>query len=254
MPVLPGAESWSHDGAPTGVLLCHGFTGNPQSLRPWGGHLAAAGHAVELPRLPGHGTTWQDLNRVSWQEWYACVDEALTRLRETCATVVVGALSMGGCLALRLAEERPADVAGLVLVNPWVRFDQRGARFLPVARRLTPSLAGVGSDIKKPGVVELAYGRVPLHALASVTQMFADVVPRLGSVTQPLLLLRSAVDHVVRPSSSRLVLESVSSTDVTEIVLPDSYHVATLDNDADRIETESLAFIDRLARVGGERR
>ena len=252
MAVLAGAEPFRHSGGPVGVLLCHGFTGSPQSMRPWGEYLAAAGYSVELPLLPGHGTTWQDMNRTTWQEWYAAVDEALTRLRGHCSTTFVAGLSMGGCLALRLALERPADVAGLVLVNPAVRFEDRRLRLLPVLRRVTPSVAGIGSDIAKPGSVELAYTRTPLHALASNLAMCADVVPRLPNVTQPLLLLRSAVDHVVPASSSALILRTVSSSDATEIVLPDSYHVATLDHDADRIVKESLAFIGRLPGVGGE--
>jgi carboxylesterase len=252
--VLPGAESWSHAGAGVGVLLCHGFTGTPQSLRPWGEHLAAAGYSIELPLLPGHGTSWQDMNRRTWQEWYGCVDAALSTLRERCSTTFVAGLSMGGCLALRLALERPADVAGLILVNPAVRFENRLLPALPLLRRITASVAGIGSDIKKPGALESAYDRTPLHALASNLAMCADVVPRLPNVTQPMLLLRSATDHVVPASSSALILRTVSSSDATQIVLEDSYHVATLDNDADRIVKESLAFISRLSGVGGERR
>lgn len=254
MPVVPGTESWSQVGAGVGVLLCHGFTGSPQSLRPWGEQLAGAGYSVELPLLPGHGTTWQDMNRTTWQDWYGCLDEALTRLRGHCSTTFVAGLSMGGGLALRLALERPADVAGIVVVNPSVRFEDRRLALLPLLRRITPSVAGIGSDIKKPGVRELAYDRTPLHALASHVALNADVAPRLSRITQPLLLLRSAEDHVVPASSSALVLHSVSSSDVTEIVLPDSFHVATLDNDADRIAKESLAFIGRLSAAGGEPR
>src|SRR5262249_61661789 len=62
-PVLPGAEPFDHAGGPVGVLLCHGFTGSPQTLRGWADYLAAQGLTVSLPRLPGHGTTWQDLAR-----------------------------------------------------------------------------------------------------------------------------------------------------------------------------------------------
>ena len=73
MPVLPGAEPFTHDGGSTGVLLCHGFTGSPKSMRPWAEYLAAEGLSVSLPRLPGHGTRWQDANTVTWRDWYSAM-------------------------------------------------------------------------------------------------------------------------------------------------------------------------------------
>jgi carboxylesterase len=232
------------------VLFCHGFTGTPQSLRTWAEQVAAAGYSVELPRLPGHGTSWQDMNRTTWQDWYRAVDDAFTRLGTSCTTIFVAGLSMGAALALRLAQQHGDAVSGLVLVNPAVKVENRALTLLPILRRITGSVAGIGSDIKKDGPVELAYDRTPLNALSSMLTMYADVVNHLPDVRQPVLLLRSAVDHVVPASSSRLVLDRLSSSDVTEIVLEDSYHVATLDNDADRIVKESLAFIGRLS--GGE--
>ncbi|HEY6794468.1 MAG TPA: alpha/beta fold hydrolase [Kineosporiaceae bacterium] len=250
---MPGAESWSHAGGPVGVVLCHGFTGTPQSVRPWGEQLAAAGCSVEAPLLPGHGTSWRDMNRTGWEDWYARVDAALDTLTGHCSTIFAAGLSMGGCLALRLAEHRSREIAGLILVNPAVTLENPMLPLLPVIRRITGSFPGIASDIKKEGVAEVAYDRVPLNALASFLRLQADVVTRLSDVTQPVLLLRSAVDHVVPASSSRLVVERISSADLTEIVLEDSFHVATLDNDADRIVKESLAFISRLAGVGGER-
>jgi len=93
-------------GRPLGVLLLHGFSGSPASMKPWAQFLGEKGYAVEVPRLPGHGTRWQDLNKVAWTDWYAEAERALDRLRDTTEAVVVGALSMGGSVALRLAEER----------------------------------------------------------------------------------------------------------------------------------------------------
>ncbi len=104
MPVMPGAEPFHHDGGSVGVLLCHGFTGTPQSLRPWAEHLAAAGLTVALPRLPGHGTTLAEANLTHWEDWYAELDRPLAQLRERCDEVFVMGLSMGGTLAIRLAE------------------------------------------------------------------------------------------------------------------------------------------------------
>lgn len=250
MAILPGAEPFSHDGSDIGVLVCHGFTGTPQSMLPVAAHLADAGYTVRLPRLPGHGTTWQELNRTRWQDWYATVNEAFTELRGRCAQVAVVGLSMGGTLATRIAEEHGPRVSGLVLMNPAYRLDDIRLKALPLLQHLLGSMAGVGNDIKRVGgPAELAYTRVPLRALYSQTQMWSTVVRDLPEVTQPVLLLRSAVDHVVPASSSTLLLSRISSTDVTEIVLRDSYHVMTLDNDAPRVLTETAAFIERVTRA-----
>jgi carboxylesterase len=228
------------------VLLLHGFSGSPASMRPWAESLAERGYAVEVPLLPGHGTRWQDLNRVVWTDWYAEAELALDRLRAGAEAVVVGALSMGGSVALRLAEERGADVAGLVLVNPFVSSTRKELLVLPALSRVVPSLKGVVNDIKKPGQDEIGYDRLPLKGLAAVTRMWRAVVPDLARVTQPVLYFRSEVDHVIDASSSPTVLGAISSRDVEERILTDSFHVATLDNDAPRIFEESAAFVARV--------
>ena len=233
-------------GRPIGVLLVHGFSGSPASMRPWGEALAAKGYAVEVPRLPGHGTKWQDLNQVAWTDWYAEAERALDRLRADCEAVVVGGLSMGGSVALRLAEVRGADVAGVVLVNPFVSSTRKELKALPVLKHVVPALKGVTNDIKKPGQDELGYPKLPLKGLAAVMDMWKVVVPDLGRVTQPLLYFRSSEDHVIDASSSPTVLRAVSSVDVEERLLTNSYHVATLDHDAERIFEESAAFVARV--------
>ena len=246
MPVIPGAEPISHDGGRVGVVLSHGFTGSPAALRPWAEHLTAAGHTVRVPRLPGHGTTWQEMNRTRWQDWYAAVDAAFRELHEACDVVVVGGLSMGGTLATRLAQEHGPRVRGLMLVNPAYKLDDIRLRALPVLQTVLPSLPGIGNDIKQAGQDELCYDRVPLKALWSQTKLWSTVVRDLPEVTQPVIVWHSVEDHVVPTSSSELLLSRISSQDVTEHILHDSYHVATLDHDAPRIFEQSVAFIERL--------
>ena len=247
MAILPGAEPFSHDGsAEIGVLLCHGFTGSPQSMAPWGDRLADAGFTVTCPLLPGHGRTWQEMNRTGWPDWYREVDQAFEDLRTRCRSVFVMGLSMGGTLSLRLAERHGAEVAGLVLVNPSILTLRKDAAFLPVLSKVLPSMPGISNDIKKPDATELAYRRLPLRAAASLSKLWQVVRGDLERVEQPLLLLRSSVDHVVEPENARTVLAGVSSTDVREVVLADSYHVATLDNDADTIFAKSVEFAQRV--------
>jgi carboxylesterase len=234
-----------------GVLLCHGFTGNPSSLRPWAHAIADAGHTVSLPRLPGHGTTWKEMGRTRWADWLGEAGAAFTALRNRSRIVVVGGLSMGGALALALAERHGAEVDGLVLVNPAVKVDDPRLVALPVVRWIAPWLPPVGNDIKKPGVTEDAYDRIPPHALHSMLAGYRDVVADLPSVDQPLLLFRSPDDHVVPPASSALVLDRIVSADTEEVLLTDSYHVATLDNDAPLIFEGTLKFVGRIS--GGAR-
>ncbi|PRH80965.1 esterase [Streptomyces solincola] len=251
MPVLPGAEPFRHEGGEVGVLLCHGFTGSPQSLRPWARYLADRGLTVSLPLLPGHGTRWQDMQLTGWQDWYAEVDRELRALTARCRRVFVLGLSMGGALALRLAARHGDAVAGVAVVNPANKVHGAGVRVLPVVRHLVPSQPGLVGDIAKEGVVELGYDRVPLHAAYSLVRFLRLVDTELPQVTQPVLLMHSAVDHVVPPVDSARVLGRISSLDVTEVVLEQSYHVATLDHDAERIFEESHAFIGRLAAGAG---
>ncbi len=246
MEIMVGAEPFAHDGSRTGVLVCHGFTGTPQSMRPLADRFAQEGMTVRLPRLPGHGTTWQDLNRTRWPDWYACVDAALTELTARCDHVAVAGMSMGGTLATMLAQEHPDVVEGLVLINPALPFRDPRLFALPVLQHVVPSIAAIGGDIKKPGVAETAYDRTPLKALHSQIGMWKRVTRDLPSITAPVLLMHSPDDHVVRPEASDLFLARISSTDVTETLLENSFHVATLDHDAPLIEDEAVSFVRRV--------
>ncbi|MEJ2870831.1 alpha/beta fold hydrolase [Actinomycetospora sp. OC33-EN08] len=247
MPVMPGAEPFSADpeGAEIGVVLAHGFTGSPQSMRPWGEHLTAAGFAVRGPRLPGHGTHWRDMQATRWPDWYGEIARATDELLARYDTVLVFGLSMGGTLTLRIAEEYGSAIAGICLVNPSVTTLRRDAAFARYLARLWPWAPGVANDVAKPGVTELGYDRVPLRAFVSLTELWTTVRADLARVTSPVLLYRSTDDHVVEPVNARLVLDGVSATDVAEVVLHDSYHVATLDHDALTIFTGSTEFARR---------
>jgi carboxylesterase len=244
---MPGAEAFDFPGkgpdGRTGVLLVHGFTGTPMSMRPWGEHLAEAGFAVRCPLLPGHGTSWQDCNASTHDQWTATVGEAFDALAADCDRVFVAGLSMGGALATRFAEVRPDDLAGLLLVNPSLFTQRLDAKLLPMIARVTGSWAPIASDIKKPGITELAYPKLPTRALMQLRKLWAVTRADLARVTAPVIVFHSRVDHVVEPINSRVLLDGVSSEDTTEVVLDDSYHVATLDNDAPLIFAGSVDWI-----------
>lgn len=255
MSVAPHAEPFFAAGEPdensgrrVGILLSHGFTGSPASMVPWGRHLAGLGFGVAVPRLPGHGTTWQEMNRTGWHDWYDELNRAFEKLKSEHDDVVVGGMSMGGGLVLKLAADRGRDVSGVMLVNAAVASSNKQLLAVPVLKRVIPSMPGIGNDIKKPGQDEHGYDRVPLKALGSMLAGWKAVREELPKVTQPIIHFRSAEDHVVDPSSSQIIASKVSSLEVEERILENSYHVATLDNDAPAIFEESVEFIRRVTR------
>ncbi|MDP9435612.1 MAG: alpha/beta fold hydrolase [Actinomycetota bacterium] len=244
--LLPGAEPWESGDGPAGVLVVHGFTGNPQSMRPLAEAFAAAGLAVSLPLLPGHGTRVEDMLDTGWADWSAAAEAAYDRLAARCAAVAVAGLSMGGTLALWLATRRP-DVRGLVLVNPFAdaeepRWQDTVASLRSVA---APFVPGIGSDIAEEGSVESAYPLTPVQPLLDLHAAVTDLRAALGQVRCPVLLLTSPQDHVVAPASSDLVARAVAGP-VERVALERSFHVATLDHDAPLVEQRAVEFVRRV--------
>ena len=246
-PFVAPADADAAGGRRVGVLLVHGFTGSPASIRPWAEHLNAQGYAVSVPLLPGHCTSWQELNKLTFADWYAEAERAFEKLQSECDQVFVGGLSMGAFIGLKLAVEKGREVAGLVLVNPAINSDRKDVKLLPVLKHVVPAFPAIGNDIKKPGVDERAYSKTPLKAISTLFHEFKVVRAQLAEVTQPMLVFRSRVDHVLDPSSGRIIMSTVSSRDLEERILEDSYHVATLDNDAGTIYADSAEFIRRVS-------
>jgi carboxylesterase len=248
-PIIPGAEPWSSAGGSHGVLVLHGFTGNPQSMRPLAEAVGAAGFTVELPLLPGHGTSIEDMLPTRWEDWSAAAEDAYQVLAARCDKVVVTGLSMGGTLSCWLAERHP-EIAGVAVVNPLV--DPPAEEYRELIRGLLADgsevVDGIGSDIAMEGSEEAAYAGSPLNAALSLFEGVDLVATRLGEIRCPALLLSSRVDHVV-PVESGDVFESSVSGPVERVYLERSFHVATLDWDAPLIEERVVAFAGRV--LGG---
>lgn len=230
-----------------GVLVLHGFTGNPTSVEGLASAFAAEGLEVEMPLLPGHGTVLSDMVPTRWADWVAAADAAFTRLAGRVDRMLIAALSMGGGLACRLAVDHPDGVAGLVLVNPIV--EPPGEALFDILRasiaqgiEVTP---GIGSDIAKPGSTELAYDGAPLAPALSMYEGLRELAPRLGEIRCPVLLFNSPQDHVVPPSNSDFLAAAVSGP-VERVPCERSYHVATMDWDKEMIEERAVDFARKL--------
>jgi carboxylesterase len=226
----------------TGALVLHGLTGSTESVAGLAAALKEAGFDVEAPMLPGHGTSPEDLAGHGWADWRAATEEAFGRLAARCGPVVAVGLSVGGALAAALAAAHP-EVAALAVVNPLVdppapEFRQVLEGFLAAGEAFLP---GVGGDIADPDATEVAYDRLPVAALLSLSHGLEALGPRLAGIRCPVLLLTSRHDHVVPVASSDLLAGAVSGP-VERVWLENSGHVATLDLDRDELERRVVAF------------
>jgi carboxylesterase len=183
------------------------------------------------------------MSRTGWQDWYGEAERAFAELSDKCEQVFVVGISMGACLAFRLAETQGAKVSGLVVVNPSLAPDTKLFLLAPVLKHVVRSLRGIADDIKRPGATEGGYKRVPVKSAATLPAMWKTTARHLNEVTQPVLVYRSTVDHVVGPASMKVLSAALPDAEVRP--LPDSYHVATLDNDAQAIFDGTLAFINK---------
>jgi carboxylesterase len=248
-PVLPGAEPWSSPGGgPHGALVLHGFTGNPRSVRPVAEALADAGFAVELPRLPGHGTHLEDLLHTRLGDWRAeaerCLGVLRNRLPHDGRIVVVG-LSMGGVLTVMLGLAHD-DLAGLVCINTPVELPPDMA---PAIEAMLESgqetMDSIGGDIADPEADEQSYDATPLRPLLSLLEAESDIRPRLGEIRVPVLIITSRQDHVVPPSNSDMLAAALSGP-VERLWLEHSYHVAPIDLDRRLVADTVVDFARRV--------
>lgn len=237
---LPGSGSRGR----IGVLVLHGFLGSPISIEPWARGLHEADFTVSAPRLAGHGSSWQELNETTWQDWYESAEQAFLELKAQCESIFVAGFSMGGALALRLAEIRGSEIDGVIALNPSIGDDRLIFKAIPLLKYLVPTVKNGPSDIAKPGAPAHIYDRTPLRALDSLRALWRRVRPDLYLVDLPLMVAYSENDHTVNPKWAQYVLDNVYSPTVRELIFERSFHNVSLDYDAPELIAESIAFIE----------
>ncbi|MDP9728019.1 alpha/beta hydrolase [Alicyclobacillus tolerans] len=242
-PLMQGAEPFFLHGDSIGVLLQHGFTGTTHSMRYVGEQLAKSGFTVHAPRLAGHGTHPEDMERSTYQDWLDSASQGYEKLARVCDTIFVIGLSMGGTLVANLAHRYP-ETSGMVLINAVIRNDA----LKPMLEMSEPRfLPAIGSDIRAEGVQELAYDCTPLRSLRELSHLIDQTRPILADIQCPALILASNEDHVVGAENAEDWMQMLGSPEKQRIALAHSYHVATLDHDKDQIADLCIQFIRTYA-------
>ena len=241
---IPNSAGFTLPGGKIGVLVIHGFTSTPISIAPWAKFLNNSGYTVIAPLLPGHGTTWQQMNQTTWQQWYDEVEKSFLQLKQSCDRVFIAGFSMGATLALRLCQIRGSEVEGLIVLNPSVHDRRWFMKLLPVLKFLIGSVAKGPTDVAAPNPPLHSYARTPLKALDSLRNLWKLVERDLYLIDLPIMVAYSVNDHAVDPENSMTVIDNVFSVDIREVVFEHSFHNVPLDFDAEQLNIESKIFIE----------
>ena len=244
-PLDPGP--FDLDGGKSGALLIHGFTGAPPEMRLLGEALAESGMTVSAPRLPGHGTTPEDLNQRRWQEWVDEAEAAYDRLQARCDTVVVGGLSMGSLLALELGARHP-EIAALMAYSPALRIATRLILATPWIKHLVRAWPKPRrTDLVDPEAEARAwcYDRRPVAATAELLALQRWVRGRLDRIRQPLLLVQSTGDATIHPDNGPTLQAGVASEHVELRWLHHSGHNILVDGEWPTVARWTGEFLSR---------
>ncbi|MGE7139228.1 alpha/beta hydrolase [Luteibacter sp. NPDC031894] len=259
------------EGDRRGVLLIHGLTGTPTEMRMLGKGLNRAGFTVHGMQLAGHCGDAEDLLATDWRDWYASVERAADALRAKVDHLFVGGLSMGALLALKLAAERPDDIAGVGVYGATFRYDgwsipwkARLSFVLPLIKRL--GIARERMFIEQPpyglrderlrAQVSAAMNSGdstlaglpgnPWHSLADLRRLSKEVRRQLGDVVAPCLVAHASEDDVASVRNARLVIRRVSAP-AQLLLLDDSYHMITIDRQRRTLIDHSVRFFNTIA-------
>ncbi len=255
----------------SGVLLIHGLTGTPTEMRFVARGLHQAGFTVRAVQLAGHCGSNDDLVASGWRDWARSVEVAASELRAQVDHLFVAGLSMGALLALKLAIDRPGDVDGVGLYGTTFRYD--GWAIPPVARLsfLLPIACRLGFGRDRVFMESFPYGikneRIrswivasmlsgdseaaglagnPWPSLAEFVQLSRHVRRRLASVRAPCLVVHSTDDDIASLGNIAEIEQRVSAP-VEKVLLDDSYHMVTVDQQRDLLIDRSARFFERIA-------
>jgi carboxylesterase len=208
-------------------------------------YLEARGIATSIPLLPGHGTSPEDLQGKTWQDWYEAASAELDNLRAHYSQVYLVGLSLGGALALYTAFRRGHDLAGIVAMSAPIYFPRGLASLLKRLKRKLPYMRKPFRDIQDPSarLLHEGYMRAPIDAIASVVEFAGIVRACLPKITIPALIIYARRDHVVHPLNSRYIYARIASPNKRLVALNRGFHIVTVDKDRQKVYASVYDFI-----------
>ena len=248
--IIAGAESFFFpgNGEKGAVLLLQGFAGNTAELLPLGNFLKDRGYTVLAPRLPGHGTTAEDMLRTNAEDLMDAVRDAYAVLKGFAQDIVVVGASMGGSLALLLAAEKQGK--GIVALSaPIFIVQEQGISALPPKEMLTPSdfTPEMERNLENvPPAANLIYHKIPLLSVYDLLDVIERTKKCLPQITAPSLIIHGNADTMAAVESARYIVNHIGSSRKEIVLLDGAGHLLPLMEGRENIFKKIVTFLDTL--------
>lgn len=258
------------------VVLIHGLTGTPNEMRFLANYLNKKGYTVICPRLAFHGDSIWVLKHAKWQEFYESVRRLFIEgeLAGHKGPIFTGGLSMGALLALLLADEFKDRVSGACCLaptlfydgwnTPWVRFILPLGYFTPlryffyfkeeppygikneaIQHRIHKYYSA--ASLKDMGNVDqFGYPFFPITQLVQLKYLVRYVAKRLPHMHFPVQLIQAKDDDMTSVRNSKFIYDRIGSAVKEIVLLYDSYHVVTADQERDTVAAKMENFFAKI--------
>ncbi len=243
----PNAQPFDLPAGDAAVLLIHGFTGGPGYFRPMGEAVRDAGFSARGILLPGHGTSIEDMEKSNGGQWLDAVCAAYMDMDKKYRRVAVAGLSMGGLLAMLLAER--FDPSCMILLAPAYRYRRRINHLSPLAKHFMrvqkwrPPKPRDGDFLDE---YNFGYEGAPVAKVEDMTRLQRMARAEIGKIKCPALIFQSHGDESVHRLTPDLIARGISSQ-VREIAWIDrSAHVCTIGPDRDYVNNRVIDFLRRF--------
>lgn len=230
------------EGSDIGCLVIHGFTGTPAELRELGGLLHTEGYTVKGVRLKGHGTSISEMEKCKYTDWIKSVEEGYEELRSCCSQVYVIGHSMGGALALYIAEQCAVDK--VVALAPALVNKDKSSRFVPIAKYFMRYTEW--KPVERPegeSKYLLGYEKIPLHSVHELIKLQRVVRKNLKRINRPLLIIHTSKDQAIDEKGIELLKTGVTSKEIKAIYLHNCGHNITVECEKETVFKEVINFL-----------
>jgi carboxylesterase len=242
--IIKGTEEIYVEKGEEAVLLLHGLTANPYSMKEMADFFSKNKYTVYVPVIKGHGTSVFDLEKTNYLDWRKSAEDAYLKLAKDHKKIYIVGASLGGLLALDIAANH--KVESVISINTPIELKLSSLlHIIPLVYLVSPySIRGLFSMEELPIATDLKlYDTLPLKNMAQINSYIEYIKPQLKKVNTPVLVIQGLKDDTVEPESASFILNNINSKNKEILLLKDSTHLNIVKEDKELLKQRGLKFI-----------